>query len=58
MGEETDRGERMSDRKKNARPVGSTTEQAVGADFAGHVPSTDFNTIRMELRHFFAGVIR
>ena len=29
---------------KNARPVAGTTEQAAGADFAGHVPNLDDTT--------------
>ena len=34
----------MRDKKKNARPVAGTTEQAAGADFAGHVPNFDDTT--------------
>lgn len=45
--------------KENASTSAATmVEAAVGADFVGHVPNTEFNTVRMELRHFFAGVIR
>ena len=40
----------MTHEKENTRPVAGTTEQAVGADFAGHVPNfddtTDYSTTR------------
>lgn len=48
----------MIDRKKKARPVGDATGQAVGTDFAGHVPTTDFITDRKEMRYFSLGVSR
>ena len=46
----------MTHEKENARPVAGTTEQAAGADFAGHVPNFDFNMPISEMRVLFAEV--